>query len=279
MTDAFMSDPDVIEKYGLAAGESFGDRFSAVSIENILFYVVAVANRLTVQLFERHKTEVERLLEERTPGTAGRYAYTAKLFQYGMSLVPETDRYDNTGLTDEQISAMRVVKYAAATEAKDKSVLYLKIAGGGDVRRPLPDAQLTAFRKYINDVQYAGVRISVVNDPADEMKLRIDVYYDALVLDETGKRLDGESDTPVQNAVRSYLNNLPFNGTYSNQALTDTLQQVHGVVVAEIREASSRYAPFTEFTAINARETAHAGYYGISDEDLILNFIPDEEIF
>lgn len=280
MTDYYTGNDTVIATYGLSSDLTFEDQFSAVSLENIIFSDVATAMFVMQELFDQFKIDISAILNAQLSGTVNWYAYKAMLFQYGMELVPETDSYDNTGLTSEQITAMRVVKYAAAVESKDKSILYVKVAtdDGNGVRQPLSSTQLTAFKQYLNDVQYAGVRIIVINDPADEMKLQIDIYYDPLVLDETGIRLDGTSNTPVQDAIRNYLANLPFNGTYTNQGLVDTLQLIYGVRIAEIKSVASRYGAYTEFTEINAREIAHAGYYQISDANLNLNFIADEEV-
>ena len=41
MTDAFMADADIREKYGLTADDTFDDSFSSVSLEKILFYIIA----------------------------------------------------------------------------------------------------------------------------------------------------------------------------------------------------------------------------------------------
>jgi len=280
MTDSYTGDDIIIETYGLSPGLTFEDQFSAVSLENIIFSDVATAMFVMQELFDRFKIDISEILNAQLPGTINWYAYKAMLFQFGMELHPETDFYDNTGLTAGQIAAMRVVHYAAAVEARDKSILYVKIATDdlNGIRQPLSSAQLIAFKQYLNNVQYAGVRISVINDPPDEMRLVIDIYYDPLVLDETGRRLDGTANTPVQDAIRNHLKNLPFNGTYTNQGLVDTLQVIDGVLIAEIKSAASRFGVFTEFTEINAREVAHAGYYQISDANLILNFIPDEEV-
>lgn len=279
MTDAFIANADVIEKYELQQGKTFEDQFSVVSIESILFYIVAACNRLTQNLFNQHKTDIINVLGEQTSGRANWYAWKAKQFQYGMALEGETDYYSNEGLTEEQIEASRIVKYAAAVESKDKSILYLKVATGPQAnRQPLTSPQLAAFKSYIGEVQYAGVRISIINDSADQIRLAIDIYYDPLVLDGAGRRLDGTAGTPVQDAIRNYLNNLPFNGMYTNQALIDTLQQTPGVDVAELKSASSRYGAYQEFTEINAREIPHAGYYAVTDTNLLLSFIPNEEV-
>lgn len=279
MTDMFIQNDDVRNKYGLKDGLTFEDQFSTVSIENILFFIVATCMWVNQQLFSQLKSDIQQLLNEQKAHTSNWYAHMAKQFQFGQDLVAETDRYDNTGLTSEVIEKRRVVKYSAAVESLDKSILFLKIATDSNgVRQPLPNNQLTAFKAYINTIQDAGVRIQVINDQADDMRLKIDIYYDSLILDQDGKQLDGENDSPVQNAIRNYLNNLPFNGTYTNQGLVDVLQNLNGVEVAELKSASSRYGYYTEYTEIDAREIPHAGYYKISDSNMILNFIPNEEI-
>jgi len=281
MADSYINDDTVKLVYGLNNPDlTFEDQFSAVSLENIIFSDVATAMFVMQGLFNQFEIDISEILNAQLSGIANWYAYKAMLFQFGAELAPETDYYDNMGLTASQITAMRVVHYAAAVEARDKSILYVKIATDDQngLRQPLSPAQLTAFQHYLNNIQYAGVRISVINDPGDEMRLEIDIYYDPMVLDENGRRLDGTADMPVQDAIRNFLKNLPFNGTYTNQGLVDVLQVINGVVIAEIKYAASRFGVFTEFTEINAREIAHAGYYQISDANLMLNFISNEEV-
>jgi hypothetical protein len=73
------------------------------------------------------------------------------------------------------------------------------------------------------------------------------------------------------------LSNLPFDGLYTGQALIDVLQNTEGVEQAELIAACSRYGAYAEFRKINARSTPHAGYYSITDENLVLNFMSNEE--
>lgn len=275
--EAYISDPEIIAKYGLDESKTFGEQFSVVSLENILFYAVAVGIWVSVVLFDQHKTDMETILSQQLVHRTSWYAYKAKLFQFGFELNGDTENYNNSGATEAQITASRVVKYSAAITASDKSILFLKIATDNNGKRqPLPENQLTAFTKYINRVADAGVRIRIINDQADDIRLRLDIYYNPLVLDNSGARLDGTSDTPVQDVIRAYLNNLPFNGIYINMRLVDEIQNIDGVEIIELKSAASRYGVYTEFTEINAREIAHSGYYEVSDENLIINFISNE---
>lgn len=280
MTAAYINDPDVIAKYELESGKTFEEQFSAVSLENIWFFIVATAIWLFgYKQLVQHKADVANILRENKAHRPNWYATMAKQFQYGHALVPDTDYYDNTGLSEAQIAASRIVKFAAAVEAKDKSITYLKIAADvNGQKQPLPSAQLTAFTAYMtNEISDAGVRLEIINASADTMRLKADVYFNPLVLDKEGKRLDGTNDRPVQDAIRSYLSNLSFNGLYANQSLVDNAQVVDGVELFELKEAASKYGTYTEFQPINARSIPYAGYYAISDANLILNFIAYEE--
>lgn len=251
---------------------------SAVAIWRLIMYIISDAIFNHELIFDEHKKEITDIINNKMPHKPNWYADRALLFQFGYPLVQDKDYYDNSGLTEDQIQASKVVKYAAAVETRDKSILYLKVATDSNGSRvPLPVNQSEALKAYFEEIPDAGVYIEFINDPADDMKLSIDIYYDALTLDSKGARLDGTNDTPVQSAIRAYLSNLPFNGIYTNQGLIDVLQQVDGVVVAELKYAASRYGAYQEFTEINAREIAHSGYYAVSDSNLTLNFTANEE--
>jgi hypothetical protein len=281
ITDEFLSRSEVRAAYGitdqqLAEGMTFDDLFSSVSVESLLFYSVASALNVYMQALDRHKTDVSVLLAEQRAGSAAWYVWKAKQFRLGQALLPDTDTYSDEGLTESQIAGRQIIKHAAVDEPADRSIIYLKIAGeSGGIRQPLFPSQLNAFKSYLNAFGYAGVRVSLINAYPDRMRLEMDIYYSPLLLDASGRRLDGTSGTPVQDAIRNYLNNLPFNGMYSNQALVDVLQNTPGVSIAEVKSVKSKHEPYTQWHDINAREVAYAGYYLIVEEDLILTFISD----
>jgi len=94
----------------------------------------------------------------------------------------------------------------------------------------------------------------LVNVAPDEFNLSCDIYYNPMLLPEN-----------VQNAcidaVKRYIENLPFNGMYTNMDLVDALQKADGVKVVELRETSSREAGVDTTEAINAVKVPAAGYF------------------
>lgn len=278
ITEAFISNPLIIEKYGLENGKSFNDQFSEASLERIMFYDIAANMLLNYQTYEQHLIDVNKLLEAKKAHRPNWYASMAKLFQFGYNLVHDTDTYDNAGLTDDQIEQSRVVKFAAAVSGVNKSILYLKVAKGTEsAKEPLSATELASFTFYISLIQDAGVNIVIINDPADEIYIEMDVYFNPLILDKQGRRLDGTNDTPVQNAIEYYVHNLQFNGLYTNASLVDSVQAVSGVEFPELKKAASRYGVYTDFKVIDAKERAHSGYYEIKAVNLKLNFKPYDQ--
>lgn len=274
ITNYFASQQTVIDAYELDVTKTFDDQFSVVSIERIMFNAVAECFATLGAEQTQFLSDVDELLSANLAHRPQWYAEKAKLFQYGAELVSDTDGYDNSALTDDEVAAMQIVKYAAAVETTDKSMMFLKVATGeAGSRAPLSAVQLSAFKEYMNRIADTGVRMPIINQEADEMKLEIDIYYNPLIFDSSGKRLDGDSDTPVQDVIHDYLDNLEFNGRYKNMKLIDLLQAVDGVEIPELKTASTRRSPYTEWTAISALATAYAGYYTITDENLMLNFI------
>lgn len=252
---------------------------SASAIWRLFLFIISDAHSKHEQIFDQHKKDVNEIVITKTVHKPNWHAYMAKRFQFGYSLINETDLYDNSVLTDEQIQNSLIVKYAAAVPSRDKSILYIKVAGDRNGQRiQLSNNQIIALTAFLEDVSPAGVYFEIINAPADDIRLKIDVYYDALIFDTEGKRLDGTGDNVIQDAIRTYLSTLQFNGTYTNQGLIDALQKIEGVQIAELKEVSSRYGVYVEYTKIDAKEIAYSGYYQISDNNLTLRFIKNEEL-
>jgi hypothetical protein len=237
-------------------------------------YIVAVASWTLEKLFDIFIADVLALIKSLVPGTLQWYVRKVKLFQFGQSLVTDQDYYDNTGLDEATIEARKVVKYAAAVE--ETNGLLIKVAGftSGDLA-PITTPQKAALEAYIARFKYAGVYVSVVNENADSLKLHYRVFYDPLILDANGKRLDGTNDTPVQDAIKNYLiNGIEFNGYFINAKCTDEIQNVEGVTIPTLVQAQARYGVLP-YGAFADYYQPFAGYLRIiNPSDLNLEFIP-----
>lgn len=262
IAEEFMRNETASKLYGFEVGIPFSSFFSRVSIENVLIYVFAVATWSIERLVEEHKREIEDKISDMEAHRPQWYRRKVMAFMPGMLLVTDSDEYDTSGLREEEIEEMRVVKHAVAIENEDASILTIKVAGerGGE-RMPLSEEDERRLRNYIGEIKDAGVRVSLVNKEADLFDSLIEVYYDGMLS-------SSEVETVCRERIKGYIENLPFNGEYSNMGLVDALQGVDGVKIAEVKRASSRVSGESTSTMIDARITPTAGYFKMGEVEL-----------
>lgn len=277
MTKAFMADETLAVKYGFAVGSDFNSFFSKVSIERIMYFVAATSIWMLESLFDSHKNELSNLIDTKKPHRLKWYRDKALSFQYGRSLELDSDVYA------EVIESEMVVKYASAVEYQGR--LYVKVAGGTATKEPLPMAEQTALESYFSEIKDAGVILELVNEDADHYALEMDIYYDPMVFNANGLRLDSGADT-VRDMIKDFVQNqIPFNGEYRNALVVDALQKLNGVVIPELKVAKTcSHAAFIAgepipWQTIQAKHLPVSGYYKVYDpDDLQLTFIPYQTI-
>ncbi|WP_165026838.1 nucleotidyltransferase [Dysgonomonas sp. ZJ279] len=276
ITDFFVTDETVIEKYALRSDKTYDEQFSSVSLEDRFFSIVAMCVWSLVKLFDRHRIEVNEIIANLKPHTARWYANKSKDFQFGDTLPPDSDTYDNTDRTPEEIAASRIVSYSAVVERDNKVVIKVAKDKGNDLAE-LDNIELPAFKEFIARVKDAGVAVEIISAPADQLKLSLDIYYDPLILNAQGQRLDGVSTTPVADGLRAYLRVLPFNGQLVMAFVVDALQQIDGVVIPHIVSAAYKYGDL-DWLNISVKYQPYAGYLRIADADLTINYIPQTQL-
>lgn len=261
MTATFCQERAVVEKYELNPKKSFDQQFSSASIENILFYCFAFAIWTLEVLFDKHRTEVERRIEQLEPHTLRWYVNKAKAFMYGYQLVKDADYYDTTELSETDIDKARVVKYAVASESN--TVVFLKVAARGEDGQPakLNASQFASLTSYMNSVKDAGVAIKLVNENADNIRINMVVYYDPTVMNSDGAVSDGTQ--PVLEAVKTVITNLPFNGVFRKSDLLAAVIDVPGVEVADIVSVKVKTANAADFADVMGYDKPYSGYYAI----------------
>lgn len=253
---------------------------STVSIYAKFLYIVAFCAWTIENLHDLFKTEVKQIIYDTKPHTPQWYVKMAKAFQYGYNLVPEKDYYDNTGLTDDQIAASKIVAFAALVELPFIRLKVAKKSGSGLGKLTVPE--LDAFRAYTMRIKDAGVKLklasltsasTITSSDPDKLRLQCRFKFNPLVLADTGARIDGTSNTPVPDAIRGYLENIDFNGLFSIQKLVDAVQAVDGYSDFAIDQMQTKYGALP-FTSVDIDFVPDGGYLVIDDVDLIIQYIP-----
>lgn len=227
MTDAFMQDKAIRDAYGLSADKTrFADCFSAVSLENLLFYIVAACHYVLESIFEKFTQDVEQKISRAVVASIPWYFDKAKAFQYGDALVlnPRTFGYEYAKVD----TSKQLVKYVAVRD-RGASIEMLVSAGPNGKPIPLSDEVLTAFKHYINAIKIAGVVINVRTRKADELTIAVKVVVDPLKINRQGIDI-ASSEKVVEHAIENYLADIVYGGTFNKTKLVDAIQRVDGVV-------------------------------------------------
>lgn len=243
---------------------------SKVAIYRLMVFVFSYAAWTLEKLFDIHSAQVDQAIYENKPGTARWYRNMSLAFQFGFNLLTDDDEFDNTGFTTDQIEASKIVKYCSVKESLESSRLIIKIAGeSGDNLIPLTLTQITSFGFYMGEVAYAGVKVNIVNNPADKLNLTLRVYRNPLVIDENGNNIltGGKS---VELALKQYIKNLPFNGELVINDMIDYLRDIPGVENVHVISAQSSYKDlvtglFTPFVNIDVKIIPVAGYFEVEN--------------
>jgi hypothetical protein len=250
--------------------------WSKTNLLRLVTYVVAVCQWTIEQLQDTHKTEVNEIIASKKPHSLRWYAEKTKAFQLGFDLAPEQDHYDNTGIAEEDVEASKVVKYAAVVKQKranGRIFLRIKAAttNGTDLSPLDQTTQLPALRAYIDRIADAGVDIEVDSKDAERLMLSLTIYYNPLILGANGSRLDGTDPKPVPNAIRAYLQNLPFNGLFVLAHLVDALQAVEGVEIPHLTSCSMSKGELG-FFSVNVEDVPDSGYLRIDNNMLDIKY-------
>lgn len=236
-------------------------------------WVVATVIFSLEMLFDSHKSEVQTILDNQKPHTIKWYASKAKLFQFGDVPAPDTDYYVpiNTG--------HQIVAYAACTEISN--YLQLKVAKSDSGNLVPLDAiiEVPAFAEYINIIKDAGVRVVIISLDGYKLVITGTIYYNPLMLDSAGERLDSTSNTPVFDAITAYLQSIPFDGIFVFNRMVEAILAVEGVVIANITDAQASAAVATPpYFNCMIKYNSPSGYLILDTANSVLSYVPQSPI-
>jgi len=254
--------------------------WSKVNLKRLFYWVIAYCLFLQEAIFAQHKLDTDSNLKELKPHSTKWYENKALAFQLGFNLLDDSDEYDNTGKSDAEITASKIVAYSSVTKQDNqygRRFLRMKLAGlsGGDLT-PLTTGNVNAIKNYFNKVGDAGVKLVIESLPADSFKSTLTIYYNPLLLNAAGERLDGSDNTPVQTAIDVFLKSQTFNGVIQFQKYIDAVQAVEGVETLDY-QASEQLVKYGSlpYQTFGASYVPDAGYLRfINPSDLTLIFTP-----
>ena len=237
MTDRFIADPVIREKYCLTGSITFDEAFSRVSIEGIIFFVVASAIYIVESIFDRHSSDVDQKIASSVLASLPWYHKIALAYQHGEELLWDdtTQSYGYAVVSEGR----RPIRYAACRDMGGG--VRILVSGADDSGQPkkLSDDILTAFKYYINRCKPAGVMVDVYSLDPDALELKLSIQYNPLILNANGSLIREPYRFPVESAIEDYLKNIIYGGTFNKTKLIDSIQKAEGVVDVILTDAQA----------------------------------------
>ena len=271
MTDAFMADETLKEAYGIPPDKMrFEDCFSAVSLESLLFYIVASCHFILESIFEKFSSDIDYRISRAVVASIAWYYEQAKAFQYGDSLVfnPKTYGYNYEHIDKQK----QKIKYVAV---RDRGSSIEMLVSGEMDKQPsvLSDDVLTAFKRYINAIKIAGVVVNIYSRPADDLMINAQIKIDPLRIDTKGVEI-ASGIKPIEEAIKKYLSNIIYGGTFNKTDLVDAIQRVQGVVDVSLKDCAYRIGTSSEWKTINENNyTSRGGSFTLVGIENTLSYV------
>lgn len=227
MTDAFVSDQTIRQKYGLTGTGSFDDMFSTVSVESILFFIVASAIHVLEVFFDSFRKDVDTKISTAVLASIPWYHKICLEYQHGDELIYD----DSTGQFRyaELNQAKQVVKYAACRDKGGGVLILVSGEGASGLPVALPDDVLKPFKHYLSSRKPAGIIMEVYSYNPDEISISVQIQYDPMLLNPDGSLIADKSVFPVEDAIESYLRGIVYGGVFNKTRLVDAIQSAAGV--------------------------------------------------
>ena len=247
--------------------------------------VVSTAYWAFVNVRDLHDKETNVLIQEQKVPNQRWYRNKALSFQYGFDVEIDTDIFKPTiqvdgvdvEATEDQIEASKLIKYCAVDRKviNNRASLIIKIAGeeNGEIVQTSDDVK-NSHKKWfeIDGAAAAGDVITYINYKGDILSFSVDVYVNPLVLMSDGRHKIN-LNYPVEDAIKAYLKNLPFNGEFDVQKFEAAILATEGVLKLKTNKVESKWIVpeggdadgYGLFQPISVYKIPESGYFKVED--------------
>lgn len=240
---------------------------SKVAIWRLWFWCVAFAIYTHESLFDTFSAQIETRSNEIIAGTPLWYQTESLAFQYGDSLTWNGSQYVYSTIN----TANQIIKRCAVVDLGYQVRFKVAKLDVNGLPIPLTLAEKNAFISYLNQIKFAGTPTAVVSNNGDDLKLNLDIQYNAQILDVNGFELENPAVNPVLDAINSYIGNLPFNGVYNVMALVDSIQKANGVIDVRLNSSMAKYGALS-YSNTSQNYTPDAGYLVYDALNSVINY-------
>jgi len=229
---------------------------SSVAEWKLWTYIMAVCVKIIKTIINAFTADIIDKIVNTRVGSLPWYANESKKFEYGNHLILLAD--GSLGYLTPN-PELRIISNAAVNENTETGDVYLKVCKLVDgVLVKLDDAELLAFKNYINDIKTAGTKINIISYDADVIKYSMVVYYnlgyDPAIL-----------KAQVLSALENYKIGIDFNGTVYKYKLLEAILEVPGVVTVNASVMQSR--PYNgSYTDMGTKTELASGYFNFAIE-------------
>ena len=255
---------------------------SKMSILNLMTYVMAVLIYSYEVVLDAFQINIAKLILARINGTPAWYVTMAYKFQFN-SATQAGDSFgfnsDTFMLEYETVDTSHQIVTKAAYQDFSNDSIVLKVCknnsnsagvNNGMLYMPLSDAELTAFKSYIQSIKFVGAKVYCVSLPGDLITLKSNgakIYYNdtyataASILEK------------IREALVNYAKSLEYNSFVYYQSFIDVIQSVEGVtdidsgIVIEVKSFNSVSDQYDSPETIIGHYRPLSGYIGFVDEN------------
>ena len=247
--------------------------------------VVSTAYWAFVNVRDLHDKETDFLIQEQKVPNQRWYRNKALSYQYGFDVIEDTDIFKTTiqvdgvdvEATEDQIEASKLIKYCAVDRKviANRASLIIKIAGeeNGEIIQTSDEVK-EALKKWfeVDGAAAAGDVITYINYKGDILSFSVDVYANPLVLMGDGRHKIN-LNYPVEDAIKTYLKNLPFNGEFDVQKFEAAILATEGVLKLKTNKVESKWIVtqggdadgYGLFQPISVYKIPESGYFKVLD--------------